>query len=196
MSSSGRKKLLDPETLISAAAEVAGLAREQGVRVALVGGVAMQLYGSPRLTGDVDFAADDALEGITVSEPLSFGGVKGETSAAVPVDLIIRADRYRALYEEALLAAVRPGELERCEADIAFLLDAGKVDVVLPEYLVAMKVVAARTTDDADVEYLLGSDVIDRKRLFDLVERHLGPYAVDELARLVDELEWKKSRGR
>ena len=71
-----QKRFLDPKQLESAAAEVGALAKQEGVRVALIGGFALQHYGSDRLTGDIDFAADSVLEGLPSGPPLSFGGVQ------------------------------------------------------------------------------------------------------------------------
>lgn len=52
-----RKKFLDASQITGAITEAAALARKQHVRVALAGGCAMQIYGSDRLTADVDLIA-------------------------------------------------------------------------------------------------------------------------------------------
>ena len=102
VSQARRKRFLSTEALDRAANELAGLAREQGIRAAVVGGLAMQLYGSDRLTMDVDFIADRSVQGPAVKDKVAFGGDKLVTSEGIPVDWIVRADAYGALYSEAL----------------------------------------------------------------------------------------------
>jgi len=45
-------------------AQVAEIAEREGIRIALCGGLAMQSYGSPRLTRDVDLVADARLSSL------------------------------------------------------------------------------------------------------------------------------------
>ena len=52
MTSSKRHKMLAPEILDEAAIEIFDIIDEEGIRAALIGGRALQLYGSDRLTGD------------------------------------------------------------------------------------------------------------------------------------------------
>jgi len=49
--------MLSLEEMHAGLAEIASLAREAQVSIALVGGVALYHYGSDRLTADIDFAA-------------------------------------------------------------------------------------------------------------------------------------------
>ena len=175
-----QKRFLDPKQLESAAAEVGALAKQEGVRVALIGGFALQHYGSDRLTGDIDFAAASILNGLPGGPPLSFGGVQTTSPSGVPVDLVVREDDYRGLYEEALEKAVQVEGLP--------------VLLVLPEYLAAMKMAAARDRDLLDLEFLLRARAVDAAKARHIIYRHLGPYAAQELDRLVDEVEWKRHR--
>lgn len=71
-----RKRFISPEEATAAIAEVAARAREEGVRVALAGGNAMQLYGSDRFTADVDFVAAEIIMALPCEGTLSFGGTK------------------------------------------------------------------------------------------------------------------------
>jgi hypothetical protein len=50
------------------------------VRIALLGGFALQQYGSDRLTGDIDIAAPEVLDGLPAGKALTFGGVQTTTS--------------------------------------------------------------------------------------------------------------------
>jgi hypothetical protein len=178
--SGSRKPFLSPEALERAVSEVLDRAsRSTGpVRAALVGGFALQLLGSDRLTGDVDVVADGPIEGLAPGKALSFGGYESETREGVPVDVIVRNDEFRGLYEEALSAAEMKDGLS----------------VVRPEYLVAMKMVAGRDRDALDLRFLLTHPHVDPGRTKDIVRRHLGPYAARELDVLRAEAEWRASR--
>lgn len=175
----GSKRLLSPQELAAAVTEVAKLARDQDVDVALLGGYALQQYGSDRLTSDLDFVADAVLDDVELMQPLSFGGY-GAIVCGVPVDFIVRDDRYGRLYREALSTAVWIQGLD--------------VPVVQPAYLLAMKMAARRSKDDADIEFLLENNVVDIDRTAQIVEDFLGCYAADEFLLLVDELKWLQSR--
>jgi hypothetical protein len=180
-SGSKKTRFLDADEIDRGIGEVAQLAAAQGVHVALIGGAALQLLGSDRLTKDIDFAADRLIEGLAAHGPLEFGGVKATTSSGVPVDLVVRDDKYRALYEAAVDHATR--------------VEGVPVLVVGAEYLIAMKMVAGRPKDDADLEFLLSDGGVDLERARAVVSEHLGPYAVDEFERYCDEVAWRRSRG-
>jgi hypothetical protein len=64
VSQARRKRFLSTETLDRVANEMTRLARRQKVKAAVVGGLAMQIYGSDRLTMDVDFIADRLVKGL------------------------------------------------------------------------------------------------------------------------------------
>lgn len=175
-----RRRFLDPEALDRAANEMARLARRQRVRAAVVGGLAMQLYGSDRLTMDVDFIADRSLKGPAVKDKVAFGGDRLASSEGVPVDWIVRADAYKALYAEALSKA-------------------GKVEgqdylVVKPPYLAAMKLVARRPKDRADLLEILMSGRLNLKETRRIVARTLGEYAAEDFDDSVAEARWRRRR--
>ena len=180
MTSGKKTRFLDASEIERGIEEVAELAKTQRVRVALIGGAALQLHGSDRLTKDIDFAADAEVGGIEVIGSLDFGGVEGRTHSGVPVDLVVRDDDYRQLYEEALDHSV-------CVEDLP-------LPVVTPEYLIAMKMVAGRGKDEVDLEFLVAESGADLAKAREIIKRHLGPYAADEFDCLVDESEWRRSR--
>lgn len=181
MSQSKRKRFLDPAVLDAAVLEVAEVAQRAGVHLALVGGYAMQLYGSPRLTGDLDFAADSAPAKYHGMPTLSFGGIRTRTSTDVPVDIITREDDFASLYEEAVQTAQ--------------VIEGVPVPVVLPEYLAAMKMVAGRSgKDDADLEYLIRSGVVDLEKARGVIKRFLGAYAKKEFDATVALVDWKRTK--
>ncbi|HEX4950151.1 MAG TPA: hypothetical protein VFZ34_26025, partial [Blastocatellia bacterium] len=65
--------MIATDTGIEAAQEVGKLAEQEEIAWALAGGLAMHLYGSPRLTKDVDIIASNNLS-LTPQHPLTFGG--------------------------------------------------------------------------------------------------------------------------
>ena len=175
-----RRQFLDPASIDEAIAEVAALAERSGVRVALIGGVAMGLLGSDRMTSDVDFVCSALPDHVQIRRALSFGGVAASTSKGHPVDLVVRNDVYAALYEEALESASNEPGLP--------------VKVVRPEYLAAMKMAAGRDKDEADLKTLIRSGKVTFEGMAAVVQRHLGVYAVRELESLIAEVAWLASR--
>jgi hypothetical protein len=183
-----KTRFLDPTVIDRAILEVASDALRFGCRAALVGGAAMQLLGSDRMTRDIDFVADgDPPPSLTVIRDLSFGGVKATTHDGVDVDWIVRDDDYRDVYEEALATAVLVAN------------DGVRVlRVVRPEYLFIMKMVAGRAKDDLDAVYLLNSEVVnlDKPRTRAIIKRLLGAYAADDFDRGCEEAAWIKEREK
>ncbi len=180
MNSEKKTRFLNAAEIERGIDEVAKLAKAQRARVALIGGAALQLYGSDRLTKDIDLAADRQLEGIRALGSLDVGGIRGQTESGVPVDLVLRDDKYQRLYEDALDHAERVEDLP--------------LPVVTAEYLIAMKMAAGRAKDDLDLHFLIGERKADMSKARKIIERHLGPYAADEFDCLVDECEWERSR--
>jgi hypothetical protein len=103
------------------------------------------------------------------------------TACGVPVTLVIRADKYRALYEAAVKHASR--------------VEGVPVFVVSGKYLIAIKMVVGCPKDDADLEFVIAEGGVDLERARTVVAEYLGPYAVDELERYNDEVAWRRSRG-
>lgn len=185
MTSSNRKKFLSIEVLDEAAREIASLAKAEDVDVALIGGYALQLYGSDRLTGDIDIVASEELASLPGKKRLTFGGVQSTTPlGGVPVDVVLREDAFIDLYDRALEAARR--------------MRGVPIRVVTPEYLAAMKLVAQRTRDKADLEWLIASRTIDVHKARGLIRDLLGAYAAQDFDRVCDEVQWKwkVSKGR
>lgn len=182
MTSTHRKRFLDQSEIDAGIAEVADLAARERVAILLVGGCALHYYGSDRLTADIDFAAEREIPGLPGEKRLTFGGIQSHTPSGVPVDWIVRADDYAAVYEEALQHPRRLPDLP--------------VPIVSPEYLVAMKMVARRKKDAADLETLVLSGTVDIDKARRIVKRLLGAYAAEDLDAVVAEAEWHQRRGR
>jgi hypothetical protein len=154
-----------------------------GEEYALIGGVALAYHGIERYTKDIDLAvtrrqcaaAETALADSTL-RPLQIGGISIETTSGVRVDLIDRRFEYTALFEEAIREARRGGMIARGETR--------EVAVVPLTYLVAMKMIADRLQDEADLEKLLNIEELDYSAARRIVLQHLGPYAAQRLDKL------------
>jgi hypothetical protein len=94
----------------------------------------------------------------------------------VRVDLIDRRFEYRALFEEAIAAAVSEG--------LRATVGAHRVPVVPLSYLVALKLAADRPQDEADLLALLPREDLDYRKARDVVYRHLGHFAARRLDRV------------
>lgn len=152
----------------------------QGRNIALVGGTAMQWYGSDRMTKDVDFVASYLPEVLETSGTLTFGGYKGKIEG-IPVDVILRDDDYAELYLEALSTAASDPEI-------------GSVRVVRPEYLAAMKLAAGRPKDEEDLVTLVNSGQLDLAKAQNVIKKYLGAYGLDSFNAVVDEAEWRHAK--
>ncbi|HXG65423.1 MAG TPA: hypothetical protein VNO70_09960 [Blastocatellia bacterium] len=145
--------MIDTETGLQALQQVVGVAERNGVEYALVGGIAMHLYGSPRLTKDVDVIAS-ALLPLAPEKRLGFGGERYHVrigQRVVPVDWIVRDDTARKFYESALQEAYK--------------LPSG-FPIVTPEWLIILKYIAGRFKDQQDAVYLLKQKgLVDRRLL-------------------------------
>jgi hypothetical protein len=178
-SGEGRSTFLDPSKIDEALAEVASEARGS-TNVALAGGCALQLYGSPRFTQDIDLLVDGGIPGFQARGELAFGGICTVASNGVPIDLIERDDEYALLYADALASAGSiPGV---------------PVRVVTLPYLAAMKLAAGRGKDEQDLEFILCDSGASWKTICAVIRKHLGLYAVKEIESLRSILAWKRKR--
>ena len=164
-------------------------AEAEGLRMAVAGGFAMNLYGSRRLTADLDVIADRELEpyqcagvGLRKAGRVEFGGQKFKTKDAVPVDWIVRRDRAAELYREALeLARRAPGGFP--------------YRVVPAPYLAAMKFWANRPKDHEDLKTLMELGAVNLRQVRAIIRRTLGPDAAIEFSSLLSELRLRMERG-
>lgn len=176
-------KFLDPARVNAALSEVATATRKDGVRVALIGGVALQLYGSDRFTTDLDVVASgypDPNGSLPTKGVLTFGGIQSEASNGVPVDLIIRDDERTDLYDAALENAQR--------------LPGVPVPVVTLPYLGAMKLASGRAKDIQDLEFILRSNPKMFKQIRKLVTKYLGDFEAEELDSIKTTIDWKEGK--
>lgn len=180
------QKFLAPEVLDSVSRAMVALVGARGIKSAVAGGYAMQIYGSDRLTGDVDLVSEglpspaDPLKNI---KPLTFGGCRYETKDGVEVDFIVRGDQFQALYEDALFNA---GITE------------DKLPIITPEYLAAMKMAAGRPKDEGDLLWLLKQDgLLDRPKTLEIVGRLVGgQFAQEAMQSFIDQADWELEREK
>jgi hypothetical protein len=134
-------ELLDEESVTEAIQSVAEIAEENGIDWALVGGLAMAIYGSDRTTKDIDIIADKTLPLEKVGDLLQGGErylIKTNKKEVV-VDWIIRKDEFKKLFAEALKESVKIND----------------VPILTPEWLVILKFIAGRFKDQEDAVFLL-----------------------------------------
>ncbi len=133
---------ISTDTGVEAVLRVGQLAAQEEIEWALGGGLAMHLYGSPRLTKDVDIIASKNLS-LTPQHRLGFGGSSYTLEVgkyAVQVDWIVRSDGYKNYYRAALKDAIKiPNGIR----------------IVTPEWLVILKYNAGRQKDLDDIVFLL-----------------------------------------
>lgn len=147
---------------LEAARRFGETAERENVRWALAGGIAMYLYGSPRLTKDVDIIASNRLS-LRENAPLSIGGSNYTIEIGkyrVAVDWIVRNDGYAKYYRAALDEAVLlPNDLR----------------LISPEWLVILKMFAGRQKDYDDAVFLLAQkDLVDRPKIKENIIRVAG----------------------
>lgn len=144
--------LLDDESAMETIETVGKLADENDINWALAGGLAVILYGSDRLTKDVDIIASKKLplksEGILVQ-----GGERYTVKTSkkvVAVDWITRKDEAKKFYEQALKDAVMIQD----------------TPILTPEWLVILKYIAGRFKDQEDAVFLLSKKgLVDRRKI-------------------------------
>jgi hypothetical protein len=145
--------MIATDTGIEAAQKAGKLAAQEEIEWAVAGGLAMHLYGSPRLTKDVDIIASQHLS-LTPQHQLSFGGSSYTLQVGkytVQIDWIVRNDGYQKYYRAALKEAIELSNGLR---------------IVTPEWLVILKLHAGRQKDFDDIVFLLKQPtLIDRPRV-------------------------------
>lgn len=143
------------------------MAAENDIDWAVCGGIAMAIYGGPRLTKEIDIIASKRLpiEKERIIGQLKQGGehfiIETETRE-VPIDWILRNDDFKAFYREALKDAVMIDE----------------IPILTPEWLVILKFIAGRFKDQEDAVYLLAEEnLVDRRKIRELIIRVFGENA-------------------
>lgn len=181
-----KKKYLSTKEIDRAIEAMRKVASNKQIPVALVGGTAMQYYGSDRLTQDVDFIGARTLGHQNMFKPMElliFGGLAYTIEGDIPVDLIVRKDGYKQLYEEALRNAITAPD---------------GTPIVTPEHLAAMKFGSGREKDLLDLAYLVTTPkVVDMEKAAQIVFRTLGgQHAKQVWDEITDRMIWKAARDK
>ena len=150
---------ISTDTGLEAAEKIGKIAESENVEWALVGGLAMYLYGSLRLTKDVDIIASDPVS-LKPNASLTFGGnnyIVEVGKYKVAVDWIVRNDGYAKYYRAALSEAV---------------VFPNKMRLISPEWLVILKLFAGRQKDYDDAIFLLREkDLVNRSKIKETIIR-------------------------
>jgi len=156
--------LLDDESATEAIKTVAKIADANGVSWALVGGLALAVYGSDRNTKDIDIIADKLLP-LENQGKLRQGGERyliKTQKKEVAVDWILRNDEFKKLFQIAIDEAVKIND----------------VPILSPEWLVILKFIAGRFKDQEDAVYLLScKDLVERNLIKSHIVRVVGATA-------------------
>ncbi len=156
--------LLDDESATEAINTVAKIADANGVNWALVGGLAMAVYGSDRNTKDIDIIADKLLP-LEKKGLLRQGGERyliKTNKKEVAVDWILRNDEFKKLFQIALDEAVKIND----------------VPILSTEWLVILKFIAGRFKDQEDAVFLLSrKDLVNRSLIKSHIVRVVGATA-------------------
>jgi hypothetical protein len=159
--------VIDEESASQAIDLISKIAEENKIDWALVGGLAMNFYGSDRLTKDIDMIATKRLPmpKEKIVGQLRQGGERYQAETekkVVSVDWIIRSDEFKALFQEALAEAVKIEDLP----------------ILTPEWLVMLKFIAGRFKDQEDAVYLLSrKDLVNREIIKEKIIKHFGKAA-------------------
>ena len=163
----GLINLISGDDALQAIEIVGRMAVENDIDWAVCGGIAMAIYGSQRLTKDVDIIASKRLPLAKerIIGHLKQGGehfiVETETRQ-IPIDWILRNDDFKAFYREALEDAV--------------MIDG--IPILTPEWLVILKFIAGRFKDQEDAVYLLREkDLVNRDKIRELITKVFGANA-------------------
>lgn len=161
--------VIDEESASEAIDAVGKIAGENNIDWALVGGLAMNLYGSDRLTKDIDIISSRRLpiSPNKIAGPLRQGGeryVIQTKNRTANVDWIIRNDGFKKMFQEALAESV----------------EISGTPVITPEWLVILKFIAGRFKDQEDAVFLLSrKGMVNRKTIKEKIIKHAGQMAWD-----------------
>ncbi len=156
--------VIDEESASQAIDLISKIAEENNIDWALVGGLAMNFYGSDRLTKDIDMIASRRLPmpKEKIVGQLKQGGERYQAETdkkIVSVDWIIRNDEFKALFQDALAEAVKIDDLP----------------ILTAEWLVILKFIAGRFKDQEDAIYLLSrKGLVNREIIKEKIIKHFG----------------------
>ena len=180
-------KIVSTESGLKAVEKLKEIADREDIKFAIIGGLAMHLYGFDRATKDIDFIAERRLS-LEVKRYLTFGGERYEIEVEgekIDVDWIMRRDQYKEFYKLAFA--------ESEELSFGFR-------IITPEWLVILKYIAGRPKDEIDLLWLLQQpDLVKRrlvrKKIMQVVGAMQGDLIFREIERRYFYLATKKNNG-
>ncbi len=159
--------VIDEDSASQAIDFVSKIAEEINIDWALVGGLAMNFYGSDRLTKDIDMISNQRLPipKEKIVGQLRQGGERFQAKTdkkVVSIDWIIRNDEFKPLYKAALKESVKIND----------------VPILTPEWLVILKFIAGRFKDQEDAVFLLSrKGLVNRNLIKEHIIKHAGAIA-------------------
>ncbi len=159
--------VIDEDSASQAIEFVSKIADENDIDWALVGGLAMNFYGSDRLTKDIDMISNQRLPipKEKIVGQLKQGGERFQAETdkkVVSIDWIIRNDEFKELFQDALAEAVKIDD----------------VPILTPEWLVILKFIAGRFKDQEDAVFLLSrKELVNRNLIKQHIVRVVGATA-------------------
>lgn len=174
-----KPKFLSPAQLRDAVQE---LSRSLPSAV-IAGGYAMHLYGSDRMTTDLDVLATRVPPLWRTLRKLTFGGISSYVQGGIPVDVIVRNDYQAGLYRYAISKAKRMAGIP--------------LRVLRKSELAVIKMAAGRHKDQGDLIFLLRHmSELERAHARKVVVKFLGDYAADDFDSYVMETDLMAQRDR
>ncbi len=147
----------------------------EGIRFAVVGGLAMQAWGSSRFTRDIDLVVERSARDRVVGFAESLGYETLHVSEGYSNHLHVSPDRGRVdfMYVDGATA-------QKLFANVTVKPVVGEITapVPRPEHLAAMKAISMKNSpsrvliDSPDVKFLLALPDVDRQQVRDYFARH------------------------
>lgn len=161
--------------ILRTAKKLSRILDEKGVAHALIGGLAVGMYGYNRATDDVDFLISGDSKDEIAGDGLG-GEVYGKNIRFSNVEIDFLFPSYN---EEFLEVAIRNAK------------EKGGLPVIPYETLIYMKLVAGRTRDNGDVVELLKRGKIDRNKVKSYLKKH-RPDLVEDFESLAHQADIEK----
>lgn len=150
--------MTEPPSFEELLSRVAGLLDRMGIRSALIGGLAVATWGSPRATEDIDLLAELApsaeVEAAAQAEGWRISWRRGGTDDPIP--LLLCLEWLKGGPEVEVICATRAWERAMVHRAVPVVLPDGlRVSVVAPADLIILKLLAGGPQDLIDVADLL-----------------------------------------
>lgn len=169
-----------PSSLRTCIRTVAKLAAAEDVRVALVGCLAMQHYGSRRIANEPEMLVSQDIVELAPDGAPSLGW-HSATVNGQSVGYTLFAGEYPELYNHAINTAVKVPRFA--------------IPIVRAEELTAVLLASQRPMDSLDLDDLMHLGAASVEQTEAIIREHLGPYAVQMYRNKLERIAWEKHRG-